>query len=86
MIELDNPLFIVYGCTCDLLLIKLETINTLHAYQKLQLEESSQEYVSINTHRGLYCYTRLPFGVTSAPAIFQRTMETLLQGLPMVCV
>ena len=55
-----------------------------HAYLQLQLDESSQEYVTINTHRGLYRYTRLPFGVASAPAIFQRTMETVLKGLPMV--
>ena len=57
-----------------------------HAYLQLQLDEASQEYVTINTHRGLYRYTRLPFGVASAPAIFQRTMETLLRGLPMVVV
>ena len=31
-------------------------------------------------------YNRLPFGVAAAPAIFQRTMETILQGLPGVCV
>ena len=55
-----------------------------HAYLQLQLDESSQEYVTINTNRGLYHYTRLLFGVTSAPAIFQRTMETVLKGLPMV--
>ena len=55
-----------------------------HAYLQLQLDESSQEYVTINTHCGLYRYTRLPFGVASAPAIFQCTMETLLKGLPMV--
>ena len=35
---------------------------------------------------GLYRYNRLPFGVTSAPAIFQRTMETLLRGIPGVSV
>ena len=55
-----------------------------HAYLQLQLDESSQEYVTINTHRGLYRYTRLPFGVALAPAIFQRTMETVLKELPMV--
>ena len=40
----------------------------------------------INTHKGLFQYNRLPFGVSSAPAIFQRVMESLLQGIPNVCV
>ncbi len=31
-------------------------------------------------------YQRLPFGIASAPGIFQRTMETILQDLPHVCV
>ena len=31
MVELGKPLFIVYGCTRDLLLIKLESVN-VHAY------------------------------------------------------
>ena len=57
-----------------------------HAYLQLQLDEASKEYVTINTHRGLYRYTRMPFGVASAPAIFQCTMETLLRDLPMVVV
>ena len=40
----------------------------------------------INTHKGLYRYTRLPFGVASAPGIFQKTMERLLHGIPGVVV
>ena len=54
-----------------------------HAYQQLALDEQSQKLVTINTHRGLFQYTRLPFGVASAPA---RTMGSLMQGLPGVCV
>ena len=48
--------------------------------------ENSREYVTINTHRGLFRYTRLPFGITTAPAIFQRTLESLLAGIPGVIV
>lgn len=40
----------------------------------------------VNTHNGLYQYQRLLFGVASAPAIFQPTMESILQGLRHVCV
>ena len=57
-----------------------------HAYQQVKLEEASQQYVTVNTHKGLFRYKRLPFGISSAPAIFQRMMETLLQGIPGVCV
>ena len=57
-----------------------------HAYQQIQLDKKSRQYVTVNTHRGLFQYTRLPFGVSSAPSIFQRVMENLLQGVPRVCV
>ena len=59
-------------------------MDLLYAYLQLQLDELSQEHVTINTHRGPYHYTCLPFGVYLVPAIFQCTMETLLKGLSMV--
>ncbi|KAL5489261.1 hypothetical protein EMCRGX_G018331 [Ephydatia muelleri] len=52
------------------------------AYQQMLLDEESRQYVTINTHLGLYHYTRLPFGVASAPAMFQKAMDMILQGLP----
>ena len=55
-------------------------------YQQIELEETSKNYVVINTQKGLFRYTRLPYGVASAPAIFQRTMENLLQGMNHVVV
>ena len=61
-------------------------LDLLHAYQQIPLDEESKEYTTINTHRGLYRYKRLPFGVASAPSIFQRTIESILQGIPRVTV
>ena len=55
------------------------------AYQQMPLDSKSQEYVTINTHRGLYPrYKRLPFGIASSPAIFQRSMDIILQVLDYV--
>lgn len=57
-----------------------------HTYQQLQLDEDSKQYVTINTHTGLFKYNRLVFGVASSPAIFQRTMDNILQNIPHVAV
>ena len=39
-----------------------------------------------NTLKGLFQYNRLPFGISSAPGIFQRVMESILRGIPKVVV
>ena len=57
-----------------------------HAYQQLVLEEESQELVTITTHKGLFKYNRLPFGISTVPSVFQRVMENLFQGLKYVAV
>lgn len=54
------------------------------AYQQLAVSERSQELLTINTHKGLYKYTRLAYGVASAPAIFQSFMDETLKDLPNV--
>ena len=52
------------------------------AYQQLELTPESKKYLVINTHLGLYEYNRLSYGVSTAPNIFQRVMDQVLQGLP----
>ena len=56
-------------------------IDLSSAYLQMEVEEDSKKYLTINTHKGLFTYQRLPFGITSSPAIFQRAMEQILQGL-----
>ncbi len=63
---------------------KFTKLDMSQAYQQLELDDDSKQYVTINTHKGLFRYNRLPFGVSSAPGIFQRTMDNLLQGIPYV--
>ena len=51
------------------------------AYQQLKLSEESKKLLTINTHKGLYQYQRLPFGVSTAPSIFQAVMDQILKGI-----
>ena len=57
---------------------KFTKLDLSQAYQQILLSEDSREYVTINTHKGLYRPTRLPFGVASASAIFQSKIEQVL--------
>ena len=52
----------------------------------MPLDVESKKLLVVNTSKGLFCYTRLPYGVSSAPGIFQQLMENALQGIPNVIV
>lgn len=61
-------------------------LDMAQAYAQFLLEEESKEITTINTHRGLFRYTRMPYGISCAPSIFQRCMESLLKDLAGVVV
>ena len=52
------------------------------AYLQIPLDKESADLVVINTHQGLYKYKRLPFGLSCAPAIFQKLMEQIVGDIP----
>ena len=54
---------------------KFTILDISQAYTHILLDDASPGYVTINTHKGLYKYKRLPYGVASAPAVFQELME-----------
>lgn len=56
------------------------------AYQQIELDNASKELLTVSTHRGLFRYNRLVFGVPTAPALFQKIMEALLSDLDGVVV
>jgi len=45
------------------------------------IKESDRKYTTINTHKGLFSYTRNPFGIKSSSGEFQKAMETSTAGL-----
>ena len=51
------------------------------AYRQVELDEESKRHVIITTHKGLYFYYRLCFGIASVPAIFQGIIEQILQPI-----
>jgi len=53
-----------------------------HAYLQVEVEDDCEKFLTINTHKGLFEFSCLPFGVASVPAMFQRIMDSLLQRLP----
>ena len=52
-----------------------------HAYQQLEVEEQSRPSLTINTTHGLYQYQRLPYAVASAPTIWLRAMNQVLDDI-----
>lgn len=56
-------------------------VDLSNAYNQIRLDEESAKLLTWSTHKGLYKLNRLPFGITPASSIFQKTLEQTLQGL-----
>ena len=57
---------------------KFTKLDLSSAYQQVLLDEELRQYITINTHLGLFRYTSLPFGVASSPAIFSGILNDLI--------
>ena len=61
-------------------------MNNLWSYQQFKLDRPCRQYIIINTHKGLFQFTCLPYGVSSVPGIFQKIIENRLKNSPGVVV
>lgn len=61
--------------------VSFTKLDLANAYQQVFLDENSKEMVCISTHKGLFRYNRVHFGIAGVPAKFQKLMDTLLEGI-----
>lgn len=61
-------------------------IDLIEAYAQVPLSQESKNYLTVNTHKDLYQYNKLPYGIASAPGYFQREMEGIFAGMRNVTV
>ncbi|GFR85651.1 polyprotein [Elysia marginata] len=50
-------------------------------FWQVKLDEESSKLCTMNTPFGLYSFQRCPFGISSAPEIFNKYMRTIFEGL-----
>ena len=61
---------------------KFSKLDLTQAYHHMELDEATQNLLVINTHKGLFKYKRLPYGIASTTALWQRAIEQVLQNIP----
>ena len=60
---------------------KFSKVDLKAGYHQILLDKESRSITTFTTHRGLFRYKRLPFGISAASEIFQNAIQNALQGL-----
>ena len=56
----------------------LLSLDALSGFTQLELDPDDVEKTAFRTHRGLFQFKRMPFGLRNGPSIFQRIMQGIL--------
>ena len=77
--EIPNPEDIFASISGSSCYSKLDCKNAFH---QIPVHPSSQPLLAFSTPSGRYCWTRLPYGIKSAPEIFQKILSDILCNVP----
>ena len=56
------------------------SLDACSGYYQLPVDDESSKLSTFNTPWGRYRFTRLPFGISSSPEIYQGEIEKLFEG------
>jgi hypothetical protein len=56
----------------------LSSLDALAGFTQLEIHEDHKEKTAFRSHRGLFHFKRMPFGLKNGPSIFQRIMQGIL--------
>lgn len=56
----------------------LSSLDALSGFTQLEMDEKDIEKMAFRTHRGLFQFKRMPFGLRNGPSIFQHVMQGIL--------
>nr|GFB35127.1 reverse transcriptase domain-containing protein [Tanacetum cinerariifolium] len=55
-------------------------LDAYKGYHQIQLTEADEEKTTFHTGQGVYCYTKMPFGLKNAGATYQRLMDKAFES------
>lgn len=58
------------------------TLDSCGAYHNVVIEEESRDYTTFVSPLGSFRFSKLPFGVSNAPACYSRLVDLILQKIP----
>jgi hypothetical protein len=64
------------------LVTSFSRIDLNQSYLQLPLHPAARDLTCFHTETGLYRFRRMPFGLSSAPAAFQKVIGNMLRGVP----
>ena len=59
----------------------LTVVDAKNGFRQVELDEESSRLTTFNTPFGRYRWKRMPFGISSAPEVWQRKMHKTIEGL-----
>ncbi|GJS41867.1 reverse transcriptase domain-containing protein [Tanacetum coccineum] len=54
-------------------------LDAYKGYHQIQMDEEDEEKTAFYTDQGTYCYTKMPFGLKNAGAMYQRVVDSAFQ-------